>query len=172
MAAGDAEQARAMTCSAAVLARLFGVSKTAIQSWVAAGMPQASPREYNVSACLVWRRERDREIASASDGTLTAERRRLIAEQRRGHELANARAAEALLPAEDVRRDMSAYQRILDGALDALVDDATADLAGVTDPAEARRLLAVRCRAARVSLATQFAEYGRGLGGDDDGATG
>jgi hypothetical protein len=170
MAAADRAAAEAFECGPAVLSALFRVSRQTIAEWRRAGMPACGPARYRLAEVVAWRRQRDIEAAAARDGPLADERRRLIIEQRRGHELANARQAEALLPVEDVAADICAYQRILDNALDALVDDAAAALCGIDDPDDAHHRLRAVCRQTRVSLAAQFSAYGVGLSDDGDGA--
>ncbi len=175
MAKADAEQARNYTCSAIALAKLFRVTRGVIHDWHRSGMPQAAPGRFNLSDCLVWRRQRDAEVARASGGPLGAERRKLIVEQRRGHELDNASRAASLLPRDDVQRDVAAYQAILDHELDRLVGAVTADLAAASDPDQCRRVLADACRAARVQMAEALTAHADALAGEakrENGARG
>lgn len=142
---------------------IYRVTRQSIADWRAQGMPCIGPGRYNLAAVVQWRRQRDAEVARASGGPLGAERRKLIREQAKGQRLENEARARELLLAEDVQRDVAAYQAILDHELDRLVGAVAADLAAATDPDECRRILADACRATRVATAEALVQYAEGL---------
>jgi len=150
---------QALVVRTAALAQIFCVTEKTIAEWCRQGCPKVGHGRFNLGEVARWRRARDREAAAARGGPLADERRRLLIEQRRGYEIANAERAAALLPREDVQQDVAAYLRILDAVLDRLLEGAAGALAGVDDLTEARRILTDACRAARVQMAEALVQH-------------
>lgn len=148
----------------AVLLAALGVSAQTLTDWRREGMPGRSAHgRYDLRLVLPWVRRRDLAAAAARSGPLAEEKRRLIVEQRRGHELDNAQRAASLLPRSVVLDDVDAYRGILDAVLDRLPDVA-ADVAAVAgDQRGIQRVLTAACRRVRIDLATAVADYGRTL---------
>lgn len=171
MARGEAADAEQFIVSVSWLAALFHVTEKTIAEWRKLGMPHYAHGKYRLTDCVVWRRQRDLEAAKGGDGDLTEERRRLIVEQRRGHEIANAQQAEELLPAEEVMTDMLAFASVVASQLDALPQRLAPRLVAMDDPEDVRRTLSDECRSIRVAASEAFAAYGHSLAdGEADGA--
>lgn len=167
MAKGDAEEARGWYTSIDGIGALFRVDPRTVAEWIKLGMPRHSHGKYNVADCVYWRRMRDQETAKGGDGDLTEERRRLIVEQRRSHEIDNAQKAAELLPAEEVMSDMLAFSAIVASQLDAFPQRLAPRLVALTDLDVVRTTLADECRTIRSAAAEAFKAYGDSLG---DGA--
>ena len=150
------------------IAALFGVTVQAIGMWVRGGMPKAAKDCYDVKACVQWRQAQLLESRSGGNETLDEERRLLIVEQRRGHELQNAQTAGELLSAEEVQTDMLAFAAILAGQLDAFPQRVAGRVAAVTDPDIVRKVLRDECRSVRRAASQAFAAYGDSLGNGED----
>jgi phage terminase Nu1 subunit (DNA packaging protein) len=150
------------------LAAAFKVTEKTIAAWHGQGMPgRRAHGRYDLGEVVRWRRARDKVAAATREGPLAEERRRLIAEQTIGHEIANEARAAALLPREDVLRDVEAVSAIVQADLERLADRAADALVPMpAEPADVRRALAAACRRARAHIAAGFEAHGRALADD------
>lgn len=163
-----ADDLAGMTVGVTDLARLFRVTAETIRNWVRDGMPKAGHNLYPLGEAVYWVRQRDLAAARGEDGDLVDERRKLVREQRRGHELDNQQKAAELLPAEQVASDIMAFAAIVAGQLDALPQRVSPRLVAITDPNVIRGVLRDECRTIRSAASQAFAAYGDSIRGGED----
>lgn len=156
-----ADKAREMTLGPAALARLLDVSRQTVHDWTKAGMPRLPSGKYRLADVLPWLRRRD--VKAAPTGPLAVERRRLLIEQRRAHEIDNARRAAELLPAADVAADLRAVLATFDAELERLPSTAAPELVDQSDPSQIIARLRAACRLARERAGAAIARYGESL---------
>jgi phage terminase Nu1 subunit (DNA packaging protein) len=165
----DAEAMQGLVTTLDGIAALFRVGKMTVAEWSRNGMPKQSHGKYSVSECVFWRRQRDLQNSrGGSSGEIEEERKRLIIEQRRSHEIDNAERLGELLPSEEVRTHMQALAAIIAGQLEAFPQRLAHRLASVSDPDIIRRMLRDECRQLRSAASQAWADYGVSLADGED----
>jgi phage terminase Nu1 subunit (DNA packaging protein) len=158
--------------SVTTLAGLLGVSPQSVAKYAREGdMPRAATKgAYPLKACLQWNFKRLKDLAASSDGDLIEERRRLIVEQRRGHELGNAERRGELLSADQVATTLNAIMADIASGLDSLGPRLANRLATVNDPAIIQRTIFDECRNLRRAAAGRLHALALDYdGGEDSG---
>jgi len=160
------------------LSRLFRVTAETIRNWAREGMPMTKRtgkkgtiiNEYILGDVVRWVWQRALDAGRGGDGDLQEERRRLIVEQRRSHEIDNAQKASELLSADEVATDIMAYAAIVAGQMDALPQRLAPRLVALTDPGVILGVLRDECRSVRTAASQAVAAYGDSLGSGEDSA--
>jgi phage terminase Nu1 subunit (DNA packaging protein) len=150
------------------LAELLGVGSSAIMKYAReAGLPRGERKgRYPLKACIQWALARAKSRAEEVDESkdIIEERRKLIVEQRKAQELANAETRGELLAAGLVGTTMNQMLSLVATQLDGLAARVTPRVVQLRDPAQVQRVLFDECRLIRNAAARAVEDFGSGLG--------
>jgi phage terminase Nu1 subunit (DNA packaging protein) len=132
--------------SARELAIEFGVSEQLVHKMFRDGMPKAKRGNFDRTACWRWRLERCQSANSGDNSDLQEERRLLVVEQRRKARMEADAAERSLVPREEVEQGWMVLVGLVRSEMLALAGRLAGEVANVSSPAQARKIIDAESR--------------------------